>query len=78
MKCRYSIPFPGKVFPVNPNADKLLGVRCYKSISDINEKISLAIIAVPVSIVEQQVDLCIQKKVKGIIIVSSGFSEIGN
>lgn len=78
MKCRYTLPFPGKVFPVNPHADSILGLRCYKGILDINEKVDMAIIAVPVQIVEQQVELCIQKKVKGVIIISAGFSETGD
>lgn len=77
MKFKYSYPFKGAIYPVNPNADKILGLRCYKSISDISGKVSIAIIVVPARIVEAQIDLCIKKKVKGIIIISSGFSESG-
>ena len=77
LECRYCRPFPGKIFAINPNADEILEIKCNKSISEIREKIDLAIIAVPSKIVEQQIDLCIRKKVKGVIIISAGFSEIG-
>jgi acetate---CoA ligase (ADP-forming) len=77
LKSRYCHPFEGKILPVNPNADKILGLTCYKSISDIKENVDVAIIAVPSQIVECQVELCIKKKVKGVIIMSSGFSENG-
>src|SRR3989338_511395 len=77
IKCRYCRPFGGKIFPVNPNADEILGMKCYKSILEIKEPVDMAIIAVPTRIAEQQVRLCIRKKVRSVIIVSAGFSETG-
>jgi acyl-CoA synthetase (NDP forming) len=43
--------FPGKVFPVNPKTDTLLGVPCYPSLSAIHQSIDLALIVVPAAIV---------------------------
>jgi acetyltransferase len=70
-------PFKGNIYPVNPNADEILGVKSYPSIKDIDDDIDLAIIAVPSKIIPGIVDECIAKKVKGIIIISAGFAETG-
>ncbi|MCD6576148.1 MAG: CoA-binding protein [Nanoarchaeota archaeon] len=67
-----------KVYPVNPNAKKILGRKAYTSILDIKEKIDLAIIAVPARIVPIVLEECGKKKVQNVIIISSGFSEVGN
>jgi len=70
-------PFRGKLYAVNPNTKKILGIKCYSSILNIKEKIDLAVIAVPSKIVLKIVKECIKKRVKAIIIISSGFAETG-
>lgn len=70
--------FKGKVYPVNPEAKEILGFRCYKSISEINEIIDLAVIAVPSEFVLKVVDDCHKKKIKDVLIVTAGFGEVGN
>ena len=67
-----------KVYPINPHEKEILGIRCYKKITDVPGRVDLALIAVPAKIVPQVVSECVQKKVHGIIIISSGFSEVGN
>ena len=67
-----------KVFFVNPNDKKVFSKKTYASILDIKEKIDLVIIAVPAKIVIKVTQECILKKVKGIIVISAGFSEQGN
>jgi acetyl coenzyme A synthetase (ADP forming)-like protein len=67
-----------KIFFVNPNKEKILSKKSYKNITDIEKDIDLAIIAVPAKIVPQIVKDCIKKQVKAIIIISSGFAEIGD
>ena len=71
-------PFRGKVFPVNPNACELFGHRCHRSILDIKERVDLAVIAIPAKFVPRALVECGRKKVKAVIIVTSGFKEIGN
>jgi acetyltransferase len=71
----YCRAFKGKVYPVNPNAESILGIRCYASIKDIEEDVDLAIIVTPATIVHSIVKECVQKKVGGIIIISAGFGE---
>ena len=67
-----------KVFFVNPFKEKVLDKICFSKINDIEEKIDLAIIAIPAKLVKGVVLECVEKKVKGIIIISGGFKEQGN
>ncbi len=76
-KCRYCMPFKGKIYLVNPKAGMILAKKCYHDISSIKEQIDLVIIAVPAAIVETIVRECAKLKVGGIIIISAGFAEIG-
>jgi len=66
------------VIPVNPNHDSLLGIKCYKSLSEYRGKIDLAIIAIPASFVAQALEECGKNKIHNAIIISAGFAEIGN
>ncbi len=67
-----------KVYPINPNTEEILGVKCYSSVLDINENIDLAVIVVPSMLVVNAVKECVEKEIKACIIISSGFGEIGN
>jgi len=71
----YCAPFVGKVYAINPKADEILGNKCYKSILDIEDKVDLAVVAVPAKIVPIVIKQCIKKKVGGVIIISAGFAE---
>jgi acetyl coenzyme A synthetase (ADP forming)-like protein len=66
-----------KIYPINPNADEILGIKCFKSILDVKEKIDLAVIVVPAKIVPQVLEECVKKQVPSVIIITSGFSETG-
>jgi acyl-CoA synthetase (NDP forming) len=67
-----------KVYPINPHETEILGVKCYKKITDIKADLDLALISVPAKIVPQIMHDCVKKNVKNVIIISSGFSEVGN
>ena len=67
-----------KVYPINPKEKEILGVKCYKSIKDVPGKIDLVMVSVPAKIVPSVMKECVQKKVQNTIIISSGFSEIGD
>jgi acetyl coenzyme A synthetase (ADP forming)-like protein len=66
------------VYPVNPREKEILGVKCYKKVTQIPFDLDLVLISVPAKIVPQIMRDCAQKKVKNAIIISSGFREIGN
>jgi acetyl coenzyme A synthetase (ADP forming)-like protein len=69
--------FNGRVFPVNPSSDTILGVNCYRSILDIEHQVDLAIIITPSKVVPHVMEECGKKGVKTAIIISAGFKEIG-
>jgi acyl-CoA synthetase (NDP forming) len=69
--------YTGKVFPVNPKADDLLGYKCYHSIEEIDEQIDLAIIVVPKQFAEESVSALLNKNVTSIILITAGFKETG-
>lgn len=66
-----------RIFLVNPNQAEISGSKTYPKITDIPEEIDLAVIAVPAEFVLDVVNQCCEKKVGGIIIISTGFAEIG-
>lgn len=66
-----------KIYFVNPFKKEVFGYKTYPKITDIKEKIDLAIIAVPSKIVPQVTKDCVKKQVGGVIIISAGFAEIG-
>lgn len=72
-----SFGFEGIVFPVNQKSPYVYSLKSYKSVLDIPEPIDLAIILVPKEYVLEVVDECGRKGVKGIIVISAGFREIG-
>lgn len=69
--------FKGNVYPVNPDVTPILGKTVYSSIKSIPDAVDLAIIAVPSVIVPKVLKECVDKKIKGVIIISGGFSETG-
>ncbi len=70
-------PFGGVVYPVNPQRKAVHGVRCCATLKDVPEPIDLAVIATPAPIVLGVVQQCVDLGVKGAIIISAGFSELG-
>ncbi|MEM3626801.1 MAG: CoA-binding protein [Candidatus Bathyarchaeia archaeon] len=70
--------FRGEVYPVNPYENSILGFPCYPSITKIPGDLELVVIVVPASIVPKIMEDAAEKKVKAVVIISSGFSEIGN
>jgi len=72
-----SAGYKGRIYPINPQVSELMGLKCYKSILDVPENVDLAVIAVPAKIVLQVAEECGKKGVKGIIVISAGFSEVG-
>jgi len=69
--------FQGIVYPVNPRAKGILGIKCYPRVMDIPDEVDLAIIIVPSRFVEGILEECGKKKIKGAIVISAGFKEIG-
>ena len=69
--------FGGVVFPVNPKRQSVLGIRSYPTITDIPDRIDLAVVATPAIAVPAVIHDCVQAGVKGAVIISAGFRERG-
>jgi acetyltransferase len=69
--------FKGKIYPINPSADEIRGIKAYKSILDCPDNIDVVHMVIPAKFVPQAVEDCGKKGVKNIIINSGGFSETG-
>lgn len=69
--------FEGAFFPVNPNADYVLGYKSYKSVLEIEDEIDLAVITVPSKIVPFVLEECGKKGIRAVIIITAGFKEVG-
>jgi acyl-CoA synthetase (NDP forming) len=72
-----NLKFLGKVYPVNPNAGEIMGLKAYPDVRSIEGDIDLAVISVPANLTLDIVRDCVAKKVKGITITAGGFSETG-
>jgi acetyltransferase len=72
-----TLGYQGPVYPVNPKYDEILGLKCYPRVSDINGPLDLALIFIPAQAVPQVLEECVAKGVRGAIIESSGFAEVG-
>ena len=70
--------FQGKLYPVNPAGGEVLGYRVYPSISELPEGIELAVISLPQKVVADTIIQCGKKGIKAGVVISSGFSEVGN
>jgi len=69
--------FPGPVYPVNPKAQEILGRRAYPHISQVPDPVDLAVILIPAPAVPQAVEDCGKRGIKGVVVVSGGFRELG-
>ncbi len=69
--------YEGKIYPINPKADKVLDYKAYPSVTQVPDDIDYAIISIPSKYVVQAVRECVEKKVKVVHIFTAGFSEIG-
>lgn len=72
-----SHPFGGTVYPINPKRDNVLGIHAYPSIGDVPNQVDLAVIVTPARTVPGVIEECVQAGVKGAIVISAGFKEIG-
>lgn len=73
--CVKNYGYTGKLFLVNPKTEEILGIKCNKSVDEINDKIDLAIVMVPKQFAEETISSLISKNVKSIILITAGFKE---
>jgi acetyl coenzyme A synthetase (ADP forming)-like protein len=69
--------FNGAIYPVNPEARAIHSLKCYPTVQAIPDPVDLAVILVPRQKVQGVVEECLAKGVRGLIVITAGFSEIG-
>jgi acetyl coenzyme A synthetase (ADP forming)-like protein len=70
--------YAGKIYPINPKADEILGRKAYKTITDVPGEIDVAVFAVPAKFVPQALREVGEKNVPAAVLIPSGFAETGN
>lgn len=76
MKSLIEGKYKGMIYPVNPRAEELWGIRTYPSVETIPAEVDLGIIVVPATLVPETIHECGRKDVKGIVLITAGFKEI--
>lgn len=69
--------FNGQLYPVNPGKEEILGVKTYPSVKDIPGEVDLAILTIPAKRVAAALQDCVDKKVGAVVVITSGFREVG-
>ncbi len=69
--------YPGRLYPVNPKADEILGLKAYPSVLDIPDPVDLAVIVIPYRFVPAVLEQCGQKGIEAVVVISAGFREAG-
>lgn len=69
--------FEGEIYPINPSVDEVLGLKAYATVKDIEGSIEAAVLTIPAKLVMSVIDDLGQKGVKGLMVITSGFSEVG-
>ncbi|OIP33561.1 MAG: CoA-binding protein, partial [Deltaproteobacteria bacterium CG2_30_66_27] len=69
--------YKGEIYPINPTAPEVRGIKAYKSLAEIPGEVDLAHIIIPAKFVPQAIEDCGKKGIKAVVINSAGFSEMG-
>lgn len=69
--------FEGRIYPIHPRAQRVLDLPAYPSVLAVPDPIDLAVIVIPVEHVIEAVEQCGEKGVKGLIVITAGFKEVG-
>ncbi len=69
--------FRGRIVPINPKAGIILGHQAYPSVLDVPDEIDLAVIVIPAPLVAGALEQCGKKGVRGVIVITAGFREVG-
>jgi acetyl coenzyme A synthetase (ADP forming)-like protein len=70
--------YKGRIYPINPTADKIMGLPAFKSVADVPGDIDIAVFAIPAKFVAGALKEVGEKKIAGAILIPSGFAETGN
>lgn len=66
-----------EVYPINPNAEDVLGVKAYRSVTEVPGPLDLAVVVIPPGAVPVAMEECVRKGIKAAVIITAGFKETG-
>lgn len=78
MKKIKAYKFNGNIYPINPKGGEIEGIKAYTNINEVKDEVEMAVIVTPSKFVSQNIDECAQKGVKGLVVISAGFKEVGH
>lgn len=70
--------YQGKIYPIHPKAEEIMGMTAYKSVLDVPGEIDVAVFAIPAKLVAQALEEVGRKGISGAVLIPSGFAETGN
>ncbi|MDH5399318.1 MAG: bifunctional acetate--CoA ligase family protein/GNAT family N-acetyltransferase [Cyclobacteriaceae bacterium] len=69
--------YKGKIYPVNPKADTMLGLKTYSNVKKVPGQVDMAVVSTPAHTIPKIVAECGEKGIKAVLIISAGFKESG-
>lgn len=69
--------YKGRVYPVNPRATEILGVKCYRTLTEIPDRVDLAVFTIASNLAPDIMEECGRKGVRNVVVISGGFKELG-
>ena len=70
--------FLGGIYPVNPKADEVLGLKVYADVADVPDPVDLAVVVLPAPMTPDVLRACGERGIKAVVIISGGFREVGS
>jgi acetyl coenzyme A synthetase (ADP forming)-like protein len=69
--------YKGAIYPINPNSDQILDLKCYDDVREVPDPVELGVIVLPAGMTLEAVQACAERGIKAVIIISGGFREVG-
>ena len=69
--------YRGPIYPVNPRADEVMGLRCYPDIRAVPDPVELAVLIIPAALAPRVIESCGQRGIKAAVVITGGFREVG-
>src|ERR1700751_3701386 len=69
--------YQGGLYPINPTRDTVQGLRAYPDLASVPGEVDFGLIAVPANLAVEAMEACVQKGVRGVVMFTAGFAEIG-
>ncbi len=69
--------YRGPIYPVNPRADEVMGLRCYPDIRAVPDPVELAVLIIPAALAPRIIESCGQRGIKAAVVITGGFREVG-